>query len=222
MKIIVADTETSGMSRDDGICQLAFVEVNPDLEVIAEWDGLIDPEAPITPGAQGVHGISDEDVKFAPTMQEAMDAFLIPQFGSFDDILLSCHNIPFDSRFLRPYWGITNTFCTLKASRKVFPNAPDHKLRTLQFYLGLREGISEAHSAKDDVAILLLLLRKLIEESGMDLFDLVGYHIRPQKVTHMPWGKHVGMALTDLPFGYKNWLLALPDLDDNLRWSLTS
>ena len=181
MKILVADVETSGFAKTDGVCQLAFIEVNPDLEIIAEWDGLVDPQAPISPGAQGVHGISDADVEFAPTMIELMEEILIPQFGKFDDVLLVAHNSSFDRRFLAPHWGISNTFCTMTASRKVFPNSPDFKLRTLQFYLGLREGIDEAHSAKDDTAILLLLLKKLIYESEMDLFTLLGYTLSPRK-----------------------------------------
>ena len=221
MKILVADTETSGLSKQDGICQLAFTEINHELEVITSWDSLIDPECPISPTASGIHGITDADVEGAPTMAEAME-LLTDRFGSFEDVLLICHNIPFDKRFLSPHWGITGTLCTLKAARKLIPEAPDHKLQTLKFFLGWSKDVSAAHSAAGDVADLFELLKILVDRSGQDLFGLLGYHMRPEKLTHMPFGKHKGVALAKLPEQYRQWLLTLPDLDESLRWSLTS
>lgn len=220
MKILVADTETSGLSKADGICQLAFTEINHELEVITSWDSLIDPECPISPSASGVHGITDKMVEDAPTMAEAME-ILVEKFGSFDDILLICHNISFDLRFLRPYWGVSATLCTMKAARKLIPESPDHKLQTLKFFLGWSQNIEGAHSAAGDVADLFELLKILVGRSGMDLFGLLGYHMRPEKLTHMPWGKHKGVPLEELPKQYRSWLLTLPDLDESLRWSLT-
>lgn len=131
-------------------------------------------------------------------------------------------NCQFDRRMLNPYWGITSTLCTLKVARRLVPEAPDHKLQTLKFFLGLGNSIEGAHSATVDVADTLALLKCLIERSGMDLFDMMGWHLRPEKISIMPWGKHKDMALADLPASYRQWLLSLPDLSDDLRWSLTS
>ena len=222
MRIFVGDTETSGFSRKDGICELGFVEINPDLEIIADWHSLIDPECPISPAASGVNGITDADVEFEPTMPEAMK-ILEEKFGLFDQILLVAHNAPFDHRFLCKYWNIVNTFCTCKAAKKIYPNAPDHKLMTLRYYLDLEvemKGIEGAHTAMGDTLVLFALLKRLIADSGYDLYDLIGYAIRPEKVTHMTFGKHKGMPLVELPQQYREWLLALPNLDDGLRWSL--
>ena len=43
-KILVADTETTGQSRKDKICELAFIQIDHDLNVVREWSSLIDPE----------------------------------------------------------------------------------------------------------------------------------------------------------------------------------
>jgi len=221
MRILVADTETSGLSKQDGICQLAFTEINPQLEVIASWNSLIDPECSISPSASGIHGITDDMVADAPTMAEAME-LLVQQFGPFNDVMICGHSVAFDARFLKPYWDITAQLCTLKVARRVVPDSPDHKLQTLKFFLGLGNSIEGAHSADADVADTLALLKYLIDRSGLDLFDMMGWHLRPEKVEVMPWGKHKGVALADLPASYRQWLLSLPDIDDSLRWSLTS
>jgi len=223
MRIIVGDTETSGLSKKDGICELGFIEINHDLEVIANWHSLIDPECPITPSASGVHGIVDADVEFEPTMPEAM-GILEEKFGLFDQVLLIAHNAPFDRRFLAPYWGIVNTICTLALARKVFPDAPDHKLMTLRFYLNLEvdmKGVEGAHRAMEDTLVLFALLKRLIEETGYDLYELLGHAVRPAKVTHMPFGEHKGKLLGDVPVKYREWLLKLDNLEDGLRIALT-
>lgn len=220
MRILVADTETSGLSKQDGICQLAFTEINPQLEVIASWDSLIDPECPISASASGIHGITDDMVADKPTMAEAME-LLEQQFGHFNDVLLCGHNCQFDHRFLQPYWGITAQLCTLKVARRLVPEAPDCKLQTLKFFLGLGSSIEGAHSAAADVADTLALLKHLLGRADMDLFELMGWHLRPQRIEIMPWGKHKGAALAELPASYRQWLLTLPDLSEDLRWSLT-
>lgn len=224
LQILITDTETSGMSKKDGICQLGFVEVNPNLEEINRWESLIDPECPITPEASGVHGIVDADVEYAPTMAEAMSQVLVPTYGQFDNILFISHNTPFDRRFLQPYWGIAWNLCTLRLARKLIPQAPNHKLQTLKYFLELEVETkqSEAHSALADSLDVLALLKYLVKLSGADIFDLMGFAARPEKVTHMPFGKHKGTLLEDLPPQYRAWLLGLDDLSDDIRWSLTS
>lgn len=224
MRILVADTETSGLSSSDGICELAFTEINPDLEVMASFRSLVDPECPISPSAMGVHGITEAAVADAPTMSELMEEILVPRFGKFEDILLCAHNCQFDYRFLRNYWDITGQLCTLKLARKVYPGAPDHKLATLKHYLGLEveTTIADAHTAAGDVADLFALLKRLVVDADMDLYDLIGYSIRPEPVTHMPFGKHKGTPIAELPQSYRDWLLSEGvNISDELRWSLT-
>jgi len=224
MRIMVGDTETSGLSKKDGICELGFIEINHNLEVIADWHSLIDPECPISPSASGTNGITDADVEFEPTMPEAMK-ILEEKFGLFEQILLVAHNAPFDCRFLAPYWGITNTLCTVNLARKVFPDAPDHRLMTLRFYLNLEvdmKGIEGAHRAMGDTMVLFALLKRLIEESGYDLYELLGYAARPAKVTHMTFGEHKGKKLEDIPAKYRKWLLTLGNLEDGIRIALNN
>ena len=221
-KILVADTETTGQSRKDKICELAFIQIDHDLNVVREWSSLIDPEYPISPGAMGVHGITQEAVADAPTMEEAMELILVPEQGEFDDVFLICHNIPFDKRFLSPYWGITHTLCTLKLAQRIYPDAPNHKLMTLRYHLDLEVdvGAKEAHGALADTQVLFALLKRQLKDADMDLYEAMGYHAKPELVTHMTFGKHKGKALADLPAPYVKWLFTLDNLDEGLRMSL--
>ena len=38
--------------------------------------------------------------------------------------------------------------------------------------------------------------------------------------THMPFGKHKGVPLNEVPSDYKSWLLGQPDIDPYLRKAL--
>ena len=62
----VLDTETTGVSADASIVEIAWIEIDADLNEIRRFRSLIDPEMPISPGASGVHHITNEMVSGEP------------------------------------------------------------------------------------------------------------------------------------------------------------
>jgi DNA polymerase III epsilon subunit-like protein len=65
--IHIFDTETTGL-KAPGVVEIAWIVVDKNLNVLDEFRSLVNPEKPIEPGAQAVHGITAEMVEDMPTM----------------------------------------------------------------------------------------------------------------------------------------------------------
>jgi len=74
--------------------------------------------------------------------------------------------------------------------------------------------------------IFLRLLPVIMAQSGLgdrlDALALAELANAPIQVSSMPFGKHKGTALDQVPHDYIRWALAnMPALDADLRWSLS-
>jgi len=68
--LVVFDLETTGIDVEkDRIVQIGLIRVEPDGERTA-WESLVNPEQPIPPESTAIHGISDDDVRDAPTFSQ--------------------------------------------------------------------------------------------------------------------------------------------------------
>lgn len=97
-----------------------------------------------------IHGITKRDVQDAPDF-----AYLWPEIEYFigEDIVVA-HNAQFDMGVLKSlidYFDIQKPeiryLCSLKISRKIWPNLPSHALTYLSEHFGLEY---QAHNALDD------------------------------------------------------------------------
>lgn len=221
MKLIVADVETTGFTLPSAIVELAWAEVDENLEFIKRVCSRIDPQIPIQPGASGVHGITNADVADEPTLEEFLT---VVEPGAFDGgIVVVAHNAAHDMQYLGPIIPeLTGVLCTLKCARKIYVEAPDHKLQTLRYWLNLDVSDAEAHSAAGDVEVTLALLKRLMQDSGLGLEGLLDISKAPMHIAKMPFGKHKGEKLADLPKPYVDWLLNKAEIDEDLRYTLTN
>jgi exodeoxyribonuclease X len=218
-RFIVGDTETTGITPEDQVCEVAWVELDEELQVLDRQHSLIDPQRYISHSASGTHGITNADVVDAPTLKEFFDIILGgTYFAPGDKVFLIAHNAAFDARFLGPYMPIEATLCTLRLARRVYPEVENHKLSTLMYALGLTRG--EKHRADGDVDTTVDLLRKIVEKTGQTLPELAAASLEPIWVELMPFGKHKGVPLKALPGTYIQWLMKLDNLDRDMRWSL--
>jgi len=222
---LLADTETTGLDTDPNarMCEVAYIIVDDDLSIIRSGSSVLNPGCPIPPECSAVHGLTDRDVVNAPSADE----FFAEEFAGGEltgEVCLIAHNAKFDAHFLRPYLPSNfHSMCTLKLARLQYPNLPNHKLGTIKYALDLAESEDRFHSAEGDLNVLLAFVRKLREEFGYSLYDLLELATQPQTITHMPWGKHKGVALKTLKVtapSYLSWLLSLNNLDDDLRASI--
>lgn len=166
-RVVVFDTETTGGTACDEICQIAAAEfVGGELSrTLALY---VRPTCPVNPWAEAVHGLSDDFLRehgIAP--EEAMRRFF--EFVG-DGALLVAHNAVFDLRMLRQECGKfglcftcdgIDTCDTLALSRRLRPDLPDHKLATLVDALAV-DGVN-SHDALDDTIACAGVLFKLLE-----------------------------------------------------------
>lgn len=222
MRAIVIDTETAGLDPKDGIVDLAIVEIDGNLDVIASHASLIDPEGPISTSASGVHGIVSADVADSPTLCQFFD---MEGPGDYCEAALYAigHNVQFDLRFLAEHLrGEIVPICTLRLARRLYPDVENHKLQTLRYEFGLEAGAGNSHSAYSDTILALSLLRRIAEDTGSNLAELAHLSALPIRIERMPFGKHKDTPLDKLPSNYRSWLLEKAEIDDDLRWSLTN
>ena len=129
-RLIVLDTETTGLDVDDGhkVIEIGCVEIidrNITSNVFHEY---INPKRLIDEKAFEVHGISNESLEGKPIFSEIINKFM--DFVS--DSALIIHNAPFDLGFLRSELNFSGEdpdninikreiLDTLKMARKAFP-----------------------------------------------------------------------------------------------------
>lgn len=223
MKLVVLDTETAGLKPPDnggsGVVDIAIACVDEDFQVYWKIESLIDPECVIRPEAMGVHHITPEMVDGKPTLEEFMRDHRYP----LTDVDVICgHSVGFDCRFVRPYLPDNfKVIDTLKLARSLWPEAESHKLQTLRYTFGLDAG--SAHRAMGDVVTTISLIRKIADEHDTDANSLLMLMNAPLSLNSaMPFGKHKGERLRDLPINYVRWLVDKADIEPDLREALSA
>lgn len=221
MRLIAGDVESTGLNATDKVVEIAWAELDDDLNILSMTRSLINPEMPIPAGASAVHGIVADHVRDAPTIYEFMAEEQYPLAG--EESVLFAHQAKFDEKYFKPWMpDHLGSICTLKLAREVYPDADNHKLQTLRYFLELNVDVthSEAHTALADVKVLVALIQKIKADTGWDVAEMFEFCNTPKEVVRMPFGKHKGTRLKDLPKAYVRWLLGLADLDTDLRFSL--
>ena len=126
---------------------------------------------PVTWSAQQIHGITDRDLADAPDLLS-----LWPEVkGRLGGRWIVAHGSGTEKRFLRafPMHGFGPWVDTLSLSRKVLPGRSSYALSDLVGDLGLEEEVRRYlpdfrwHEALSDALASLLLLRNLIELTGI-------------------------------------------------------
>jgi DNA polymerase-3 subunit epsilon len=129
MREIVLDTETTGLSPDNGdrIVEIGCVELINHVPTNNTYQVYLNPEKDMDPGAEKVHGLTNEFLLDKPKFIEIADSFL--EFIA--DSNLIAHNADFDINFLNSELvrakkdKINNdrVVDTLKIARSKFPGA---------------------------------------------------------------------------------------------------
>jgi DNA polymerase III subunit epsilon len=166
------DVETTGLSAffGDRICEVGIVRAQGD-EILDTYQTLVNPQRPISPGAARVNGLSDEQVRQAPSFSEIAASLL----ALLDGAVLVCHNAPFDLSFLQaelsrlgqPYRP-AGVIDTLDIARRYY-RFPSNSLSAIASRLGIET--PRAHRALGDALTTLQVYRQL---SGQVVLQLDG------------------------------------------------
>lgn len=159
--IVMLDFETTGLSpaMGDRITEVAALRIVGG-EIVDRYVSLVNCGVRIPAFITGLTGITQAMVDSAPPVHE-----VVPQLLDFiGSDALSAHNASFDEKFLRAEAGQldlaprhASLVCSLKLSRRVFPELSSYKLGDLSRSLGIRFG-SAAHRAEADAEVAAQVL----------------------------------------------------------------
>ena len=149
MNYIAIDFETATGSMNSA-CSVATVEVR-DGQLKESWTTLIQPpKLAFDDFNIGIHGISPKHVEDAPTFAEIWQELKERLAGK----IVVAHNASFDMGVLKASLlanhlqaPLFRTCCTVRISRKVWPDLVDHKLNTVGAHLNIN---FQHHRALDD------------------------------------------------------------------------
>ena len=215
-KTIIFDTEATDLKKPV-LIEAAWVELESlePYSVTNPFEQRYNPGKPISLGALATHHIMDEELVDCPPAA----SFTLP---SDVDYVIG-HNVDFD-------WEVIGKpdikrICTLALARKTWPELDSHNQSALLYHLEratARERLRNAHSALTDVGICAVILDHICQQLGVKTIDeLYAESEIARTPTTMPFGKHKGMLLADVPKDYKKWLLSQQDLDPFLRKALS-
>lgn len=203
-RLIYYDTETTGIRPEkDRIIEIAAFDPVRN----ATFAQLVNPGCPIPPESIAITQITDEMVASASSFETVGKAFI--EFCGEDAILVAHNNDRFDLLFLQnetaranlslPSWKYIDT---LKWARKYRPDLPSHALQNLREVYGIPP--NQAHRALDDVMVLYKIFSIMIDDLSpstiLELLSVSGGSPR------MPFGKHQGKLLSEVPGSYFRWL----------------
>ena len=197
LDLVFVDLETTGGNAvQDRITEVGIVRVS-DGELVEEWSSLVNPERPIPSYIESFTGISNDMVADAPRFAEIAASVRQKLQGA----VFVAHNARFDYSFLRSEFLKSDmTFsaqvlCTVKLSRRLFPEHARHNLDAVMERNGLSCGAR--HRALGDARVLRdfwFKLRRDVAEPRLAaaVQTVLGAHFLPAHLT--------GLA-DDLPEG---------------------
>lgn len=165
---VLLDLETTGGNPlNCRITEIAAVRVENGQEV-ARWSTLVNPGTVIPPLIQSLTGISNTMVADAPTFDEVGATLLKLLEGA----VLVAHNVRFDHGFLLNEYARMDialrvkTLCTVRLSRKLYPQHKSHGLDAIMQRHGLTT--LSRHRAMGDVDLVQSFLQTAMQELGAD------------------------------------------------------
>ena len=219
-KFIYLDTETTGAGTNDRLCQIAFKT-----DTGTAVDEMFNPNMPISVDAMSIHHITDEMVANKPPFKDSSAYKNLQVMFADDAAVLVAHNAKFDVRMLnREGLHPQKVVCTYKLSRYLDKDGviPKYNLQYLRYYLKLNIDAT-AHTALGDVLVTEGLFHRIyakFKERSVDpVADMIKISSSPVLVPRMPFGKHKGLKIAEVPRDYLEWL-AGTDLDEDLDYTV--
>ena len=214
-RIIFFDTETTGNTEKDFLCQIAYKSGND------SFVGLYKPPIKVPPEASAVHHITNKMLENKPAFMGSGDFSKIKEFLENKNAVVVAHNAPFDLIIIKKE-GIVpvNFICTLRLARYLDPDEKIEKynLQYLRYLLDI-EIDATAHDALGDVLVLEKLYgrlkKKIIEQENINEIEAVKKMIEisshPSLFKSIKFGKYNGKKIDEIikvDRGYLEWLLA--------------
>ncbi len=176
--VAFVDLETTGMrAAEDRVTEVGIVRVDVHPgggpPRVSEWSTLVNPGGPIPAVIQALTGITDAMVRDAPLFSAIASAIE----ARIDGCVFVAHNARFDHGFLkhefarlgRPFSA--RALCTVKLSRRLYPDATGHGLDAVVARHGLHN--ADRHRALGDARAIWDFVQALYREIPADTIAAV-------------------------------------------------
>lgn len=166
---VALDIETSGQYPvADEIVEVAMIKWKQGQE-IDRFHSLIKPKKPMGDFVIGIHGITNEMVSDAPSIEEKIEE--IRKF--LEGTVVVAHHAPFDVGFLAWEFEKSNkslpddtVICSSLLARALVDSPTNHRLQTMVKLLGLSQ--TQAHRAESDARACFQLAVHCMNKVGSD------------------------------------------------------
>lgn len=208
-EIVCFDIETTGLKvTQEAITEIGAVRLRNG-EIVETFQTFVDPERRLTPEIIGLTGITDEMLRGAPKLKDALTAFL----AFAGNAPLAAHNAEFDISFIRAgcqKCGIPfepTYIDTLILAQNLLPGLGKYKLDIVAEHLQLPQ--FNHHRASDDAVPVAQMLTKffpMLEERGVTRLQQINNEmlkLRPLGSKSNRFPKHI-ILLAKNKAGLKN------------------
>lgn len=208
-EIVCFDIETTGLKvTQEAITEIGAVRLRNG-EIVETFQTFVDPERRLTPEIIGLTGITDEMLRGAPKLKDALTAFL----AFAGDAPLAAHNAEFDISFIRSgcrKCGIPfepTYIDTLILAQNLLPGLGKYKLDIVAEHLQLPQ--FNHHRASDDAVPVAQMLTKffpMLAERGVTRLQQINgemLKLRPLGNKSNRFPKHI-ILLAKNKAGLKN------------------
>ena len=229
--VVTLDLETTGLKNSKAV-QVAATSshLNGDPSVIF-YNSMCHPGIPISEDASQIHGIFLEDLEYAASSEAVITTLgiMLDTLSQGYDLYTSGYNsLSFDM----PILGRSDPSFKEKLEKHIdvysivlryLSNYGTKLVDVYENYVGLP--VKDAHDAAADCLMTSAVLEKYLEETGKDLIDVWRDLKTPKPYACMPFGKHAGIPIADVPVGYfrhckRNWSSISPDMMATLNAGL--
>lgn len=213
-KLVFLDTETTGVEKNDRLCQVAYWHKGE------EFEELFKPPMEIAIDAMVVSHITNEMVADKEAFVESAMAVDLKEIFDTGGIFVA-HNAAFDKAMLERegFDNIDRVIDTWKVARHLDTEGtvPRYNLQYLRYFFKLQmTGVVVAHDALGDVRVLKSLfdryyheMLETLQSPEAVLAEMIEITKRPILHRAIPFGKYKNQRVEDIARqdpGYLKWL----------------
>lgn len=165
------DIETTGLGPPSArITEIGALRVENGV-VVKTYKQLINPEVNVPSFITRLTGITDEMLWDSPTFKAIADELEL----FLDGALFIAHNVNFDYSFIKSeferigYKFNMDRACTVKLSKKLYPEHRSHALDRIIERLGI--DITSRHRAYDDAEVLWKFFDNEVQKKGLEVYS---------------------------------------------------
>lgn len=229
-KVIILDTETTGVLEEDRIIQLSYLVTDAQGNIEEVHNEFCQAPLDIKYDAMAIHHITPEELEGKPACTELVGFARLNELNTPENVIV-IQSAEFDLGMLEKEGFVSKMrlIDTFRIHRFFYHDDP-HGLQYNRYALGLYKkeaaqmaelGVKiSAHDALGDVIVLKNFYDHLLQEH--DMHKMIEMCSGPILMDLMPFGKHKGKRIQEVAISERRslaYMLETFDLDQDLQYS---